>query len=373
MNKGDSDYLDLDPIRRIADSDAATALPTGRVGLEQVAEGYGAASNPPTVRGIDDRVEPAVTVLADYAVSTEQNVLPDPTIPNSAALQKTALAARKGLGVVLAIEIPQNYNDERVAYYSTVPFFGEPVVCSPGKFAPSFIDGQHPSTAMCPDGRTGGCLLPVNTDNPTQVNYNCLNNAPVPALPPLKDVRVYNLHVFDVNGKVVRDTYLNPNLTLSATRQSRVVSAFFRLNMSQVTDLGGMPTGINCKKFSAIDQIGCLVAANPCSIGFAGREAVDNFTNMAMRIEGLKATPADISNLVNGSGAPAYALARRLWVNSVAGFSTVTGNEQALLQCFQGTRPGIPLDLIDQVVAQRNFVPVPAGVNRSKTCPATFP
>jgi len=36
MNKGDSDYLDLDPIRRIADSDSAANL---RTGLEQVAEG----------------------------------------------------------------------------------------------------------------------------------------------------------------------------------------------------------------------------------------------------------------------------------------------------------------------------------------------
>jgi hypothetical protein len=371
MNKGDSDYLDLDPIRRIADSDTAA---TGRLGLEQVAQGYTAPSNPPAVLGTDNRVDPPVAVLADYGASTEPSVLPDPNIPNSLALQRAALPLRKGLGVVLPIEIPANFNDERIAYFSTVPQFGEPVICSPGKFAPSLTDGQHTSTAICPDGTTQPCLLPVNLDNPAAPNFNCLTNSPVPASPPIRDSRVYNLLVVDVNGKYVRDNYVNPNLSgLTAVRQNRVVSAFYRLHVTQTTSFGAFSLGLNCKKFTSTEQIGCLVSASPCSIGFAGREAVDGFYNMAFQIQGIKATSANISNLVNGSGGTVYPISRRLWVSSVAGFGSVTGDQRSLLQCFQGASPGVPLEVIDSTVEGRNFVRVPAGVSRTKTCPATFP
>ena len=369
MNKGDSDYLDLDPIRRIVDSDSAA---NGRLGLEQVAQGFLVPSNPPLTPFLDDRVEPPVGVLADYTVSTEPGVLPDPSIPNADALQKAAVLLRKGLGVVLPIEVPGNYTDERIAYFSTVPSGGEPVLCGPGKFAPSIVDGQHP-TALCPNGKTQPCLLPVNTDNPAVPNFNCLTNAPVPVTPPVRDGRVYNLLVVDTAGHYVRDNYLNPNLpTLSAVRQNRVVSAFFRLHISHVTNLGGFAPGINCKKFSSTEQIGCLVAASPCSIGFAGREAVDNALNIAAQVAGIKPTAPNIENLVNGSGRPFYPLSRRLWVNALNG-AAVGGDQLSLLRCFQGQLPGVTLNDIDADLRRRNFVAVPAGVNRSKSCPAVFP
>lgn len=369
MSKGDSDYLDLDPIRRIVDSDSAA---NGRLGFEQVAEGFLAPSNPPTVIGVDDRVEPAVTVMADYSMATEQNVLPDASITGSAALQVAALQQRKGLGVVLTIEVPGNFTDERVGYYSTVPVQGEPVICAAGKFAPSIADTQHPSTALCPNGKNQPCLFPVNIDNPAAPNFNCLSNSPVPASPPLKDERVYNLLVVDSNGHYVRDNYVNPNLTLSAIRQNRVVSAFFRLNMSQVTNLGATASGINCKKFTSTEQIGCLVEANPCSIGFAGRESVDNAQNIAAQVAGIPPTVTNIQNLAT-LGTPVYPLARRLWVNALNGVSTVTGDQLTFLHCFQGLVPGVSRSDIDLVVQHRNFVQVPATVSRTKTCPAVFP
>jgi len=372
MNKGDADYLDLDPIRRIVDSDMAA---NGRLGFEQVAQGFQPPSNPPVTQFVDDRVEPPVTVMADYSSSTEVNVLPDPGIANSTALQQAALLNRKGLGVVLPIEIPGNYTDERVAYYSTVPSQGEPVICSPGKFAPSIADAQHSSTALCPNGRPQPCLLPVYLDPATgAINFNCLTNSPVPVAAPLRDGRVYNLLVVDTGGHYVRDNYVNPNLPgLSVVRQNRVVNALFRLHISQVTNLGAPAPGINCKKFSSTEQIGCLVAASPCSIGFAGREAVDNALNIAMQVDGIKATSPNIENLVNGSGNPIYPLARRLWFNALNGFGSVSGDQLSLVRCFQGLTPGVPLSDIDVAIQRRNFVPVPAGVSRTKSCPAVFP
>lgn len=367
MSKGDSDYLDLDPIRRIADSGAPP-----RMGLEQIAQGFVAPSNPPATEFNDDRVEPPVTVLADYTNASEPNILPELSNPNAQTLQKAAITARRGLGTVLVIEMPGNFGDERVAYYSTVALGGEPTLCTTGKYAPSLSDTRHLSQALCPNGRNQPCLLPVNTDVSGVTNFNCLNNTAVPVLPPLKDARVFNLLVVDSGGHYVRDNFVNPNLTIPVTNQNRIVSAFYRLHMSQVTNLGALAVGINCKKFSSTEQIGCLVSASPCSVGFAGREAVDNALNIAMQVAGIKATAANISNLATNGG-PIYPLSRRLWVNALNGLAGVTGDEQSLLRCFQGNIPGVPLSDIDLVVRNRNFVPVPAGVARTKTCPATFP
>ena len=196
----------------------------------------------------------------------------------------------------------------------------------------------------------------------------------MPVAAPLRDGRVYNLLVVDTGGHYVRDNYVNPSLPgLSVVRQNRVVNALFRLHISQVTNLGAPAPGINCKKFNSTDQIGCLVAANPCSIGFAGRESVDNALNIAMQVAGIKGTSPNIENLVNASGGPIYPLSRRLWFNALNGFDTVTGDQLSLLKCFQGLTPGVPLTDIDLVVQHHHFVAVPGGVSRTKSCPAVFP
>ena len=394
MNKGDSDYLDLDPIRRIADSDTAA---TGRLGLEQVAEGYNAPSNIPTVRGVDNRVEPAVTVLTDSAQSNFQNMGIDSAvaggIPAWVTKQGANLSPRKGLGLVLPVEIPTNFATEDQAYWSPTTAPGTPVKCAPGVFAPSLLGAN----VMCPDG-TGPnlCLLPVDA---TGTNYNCQTDSPVPASSPIKDSRVYNLLVLTPGGKFLKDNYSNPNLTLSVTaRQNRVVSAYFRLHTSRATDLGGAPTvagtpGVKiCKEFTSTDQIGCLVRANPCSIGFAGREAVDagnlsmafqigksfNAADPAASLDPTKALTASQANIENVTLNPpaAYPLARTLWVNSYVGISTVLGlatdptGEQALLNCMGANGSTTS---IDGIVAGRRFIPVPATTSRTRICPATFP
>lgn len=368
MNKGDSDYLDLDPIRRIADSDVAAS---GRLGLEQIAQGYAVPSNPPTEQYNDVRVDPPVAVLADFTTPNAPNFNPDPAVAGAFNLQKTALAQRKGLGVVLPIEIPSNYGNEQQAYFAPLATGGDPLLCTPGKYAPTILGTGF----ICPDGQPQPCLVPVEASNPSVPKFNCLVNAPVPALSPIRDARVYNLLVLDSTGKFVKDNYNNPNIALSAARQTRVVSAFFRLHTSQITTLGSPTIGINCKKFTSTDQIGCLVEANPCSIGFAGRESVDNVVNFAALIEGIRATSTNISNLVTTPATTAddYPLARTLWLNALNGFSGVTGPEVGLVKCEQGQIPGVPQSLVDEHVQALNFVAVPAGVNRSKTCPAVFP
>lgn len=395
MNKGDSDYLDLDPIRRIADSESAAL---SRQGMEQVAEGYQAPTNPPTTRGNDTRADPPVAATADFAYSTFQNIGFDSTNAsfNSffVANQPGALAARKSLGVVLSIEIPTNYQDDQVAYWSPSPAAGQaPVKCAPGVFAPSNVGAGM----VCPDGNpVQPCLLPVDASG---TNFNCMTDAPTPAASPLKDSRVYNLWVVTTLGKFVKDNYLNGSISLAANRQNRAVSAFFRLHTNQVTNFGATPkvaqanTGV-CKSFESTTQIGCLTKANPCSIGFAGREAVsvDN-SNMAFRIglnsntnatAALPPSQVNIENLVTGFSTP-YSIARKLWVNAYKGLANVTNTNGAtttheldLLNCLGGAGS---FSIVDAKVAGRNFIPVPntlpdgtpITITRTKTCPATFP
>jgi hypothetical protein len=235
-------------------------------------------------------------------------------------------------------------------------------------------DTQHSATALCPDGKNQPCRLPVSIATGTN-NFNCYLPNLNPTILPMRDNRGYHLHPVQTNGQYKRDNYVNPSIpvaSLSAARQNRVVTAFYRLHFNKVTNVNGsvptLPAGEFCRKLSATNQIGCLVKASSCSIGFAGREAVDESAvadNFAFRITGIQPSIVNVQNLVTTpSTADDYPISRRLWVNSVIGFANVTGAEQTLLGCFQN--PAI----IDNIITTRNFIPVPAGVTRTRGCPA---
>lgn len=412
MNKGDSDYLDMDPIRRIADSLAGSA---NRQGKEQVSEAFWIVANPPAAGGGDVREieDPAAApanlkplqALADFSHPAAQNWSFDPNTTNALALQRASFAsfatgtnagnAREGLGVVLPIEIPTNYALGTRTYFeaTTAAVAQPPVPCTPTKFAPSIICSTC-TNVLCPDGSTTTCLLPVDTTvvgTLASPNFNCLSDRASPAFPPgtgvtstNRDPRVYNLLVVDQNGKVVKDNYTNPNLTLSAARQNRLVSAFFRLHTSEVTNFGGTPTipGSTvaagtpsttnvCNQFTSTDQIGCLVRANPCSIGYAGREANNNSTTFAAQVENVQVNTQNIKNFA-AQVSPFYPISRGLWVNSVKGFGAVTDvaavgttpadNEKSLLTCFGGfggaNAPTNPTSLVHTALSTFGFVPI---------------
>jgi hypothetical protein len=375
MNKGDSDYLDLDPIRRIADSEGV--LPDNRAGREQVAQGYGPPSNPPAVLGNDTRPDPAVTILADFGASNRQNVGPDPSNAGWTAAQQAELPKRRGLGVVLPVSFPTNFTLPDQAYWANTSAGGPPVLCTPGVFAPVLPDTAPPG--ICPDGTTGLCNLPVNASDPVNPNFNCMSLGAKPSNLPIQDERVYNLLVLTRAGKYVKDNYVNGSLALPATRQNRVVSGYYRLHTTRTTNFGGAVSGGPCALLtSATDLIGCLVKANPCSVGFAGREAVNALNggpSMAFRLgtfvaldDAFAPSTARINNLVTtATVTDNYGLARTLWVNRAIPANPLTANETTLLGCF--ANPAI----VDARISQFNFVPVPGTVTRNKTCPATFP
>jgi hypothetical protein len=406
MNKGHSDYLDLDPIRRIADSAAAAQA---RIGFEQVSEPGQAPSNPPNPLIPDLRADPAVNELAEFgAPSNRQNWGPDPTNitpPNTptqgfvnpafALAQQPALIARKALGLVLPIEIPTNFGDESVAYWSATgqAFGSSPVTCN--GFAPVLVDSAP--HGICPDGKTGLCVLPARVDATGNViTFNCMSAAGLPARPGTSDNRVFNLLVVNDVGHFVLDGYLNPNLTLAAIRQNRVVTAFFRLNVTQSDPVNGTPTlaavatpafgttapaaNSFCKALTSTDQIGCLVKANPCSIGFAGREAVDKapstLNSFAYQLgvaaaDALPPTDTNINSLLDPSPtANFYKMSRKLFVNHWVDplFTTIAtdpnfANEEILYNCFKDSTK------TNAAVSTFHFLPLATGPVVNNVCP----
>jgi hypothetical protein len=390
MNKGDSDYLDLDPIRRATDQQSGT-----RLAFEQVGEGslpaFGGNNNDTnctdgdsTVSGIQAQVPPT-----DSSSSSAPNVLPSQVITGSTAALQDELGFPAGgaavtkpntrvcLGLVLPIVVPGNYTSEDA-------FFGAnastaPVQCSIDPVTGTtvrvnkIIDTTF-TASLCPDGKPQPCLVPVNNSTGTN-NFNCYVAGLNPALLPLRTNTGYNLHPLTSAGLFKRDNYVNPNIPISggipAARQNRVVTAFMRLHFNQVTNLNGsaptLPAGQFCRQLSATNQIGCLVKANTCTIGFAGREGVDPNSvadNFAFKLNNIAPSKTNIQNLVTTAAlTDDYPLARGLYVNSVIGFSAVTGNELTLLNYVRN-----PAN-IDPIIIARNFVEVPAGVTRSTGCP----
>ena len=389
MNKGDSDYLDLDPIRRAVDHQT-----TGRVPMEQVG-----SATLPAFGGNNNDANCAVAPLGiptGSASSSSQSLLPSQVITGSTALLQDELGFPAGdvatltarthacLGLVLPIAMPSNYTTPDAYFGASEDGVTPPVPCSidpaTGTIAMADKTGYDNlyALSLCPDGKPQPCSLPVNTTSGT-ANFNCFLDGLNPTILPLRDNRGFHLHPLNEIGQLKRDNYSNPNIPLAtaqggipANRQARVVSAFYRLHFSRVTTLNGsVPTiaaGNTCRKLSATNQIGCLVKANACSIGFAGREAVDVFAsgpkNMAFRIADKAASVANIENLfTTPATTDDYPMARGLYVNSVKGFANVTGAELTLLNFFRDSTK------IDPIIQNRNFIKVPAGVTRSTGCP----
>ncbi len=180
----------------------------------------------------------------------------------------------------------------------------------------------------------------------TSSNYPCVK---------LNVGRVYNAHMRDgnipTNGTGVlyaqypvpalgTNSSGNPLFTVDTT------GAYNRIHQVE-TMLKDQAPG--CQMVDMTDQIGCLAAADPCSIGFAGFEAtnwsqqtngfvgvntdpyiVGNTTtwdSVAMQVAGVTPTASSVQALGGPNGAFAgqneYQFSRKLYFNSLRGFGTV--------------------------------------------------
>jgi hypothetical protein len=265
----------------------------------------------------------------------------DPIRRNCAANEQ--VCGRLGnLGLVTVVEIPANLS---VAQNFPTQ------LCGVGQFR--FVQpALFGFTGNCPNGQPrlfAKCFQPVLV-GPDGVSFtsDCLpRRFPVQGIggSTIPDGRGYNLTARNADGSYRRDN-LNRFIT----------GAFFRLHTTATVAAGAS----TCQRTSATDQIGCLTQANPCTIGFAGREGAGVVPGItALTVNNLAPSDGNIQNLVlTGSTADDYPLSRKLWFNSIRGFEdpTLATGEYELAKCMgkSASLAGIATGL--------GFVPVPGGV-----------
>ncbi|HEY6561794.1 MAG TPA: hypothetical protein VI072_31205 [Polyangiaceae bacterium] len=233
-------------------------------------------------------------------------------------------------------------------------------VCPTGRFvfrpaAPR--QGALGRFERCPNGaapRAGSCLHPVDA-----ANNNCLNprlNKPQEPGFGNADGRAYNLMLRTASGQVQTDT------------RGRPVTGFFnRIHATQPAVAGADATF--CRRVSATEQIGCLVAASPCSLGFAGREGaygefelprtgLVNPNTIALKVDQIDPELTCVQNLVTtpADATDDYPLSRKLYLTSMVGFESATAAEQQLARCFSGTVAGANLN---DIVEESGFIRLP--------------
>jgi hypothetical protein len=274
-------------------------------------------------------------------------------------------------------------------------------------------DEQYPSTACdshnicklsqtytgdkgpCPRGGPrllGRCFQPTGTDASNNVTFNCLATSATHCFNDSGiDGRAYNLQVKRKNGA-------EGGMYVQDSSFTHMVGSYFRIHQKASASYATATTGINtCKQGSDTNQIGCLVTSDPCSAGFAGREAdkINGAFNRPLSVNTIlprlaTSTPdSTITQLVDGvepithkkCGADAdcagltqshcntqfglcyppadvvYPLARRLYVASLNGLGTLTGAEGELAKCYGDN------NLLTPIIQNDNFVPVPGGAS----------
>ncbi|HEX7479006.1 MAG TPA: hypothetical protein VF331_14465 [Polyangiales bacterium] len=324
------DLEDNDPIRR-----SCTGTGSGTSGGEQVCQARQA------------------TALAYPASNTTP--LGPPSTPWEPAVNNTG-----DLGVVLDINVPEGVPTAVSHNVNACNFGAFDLVHMPSAFQ---LAGTR-----CPNGTPQvllKCLYPKDLSG----NYGCLNSSVnVPTIGELKkiDGRVYNLYLRTGN---------NPDDNIVKDKNNVLMTgSYYRLHETKVMPGSG---GVPCTWADSTAQIGCLVQASPCSIGFAGREAADDPTignndvrslliGTADNVLAIPPTDANVQQLLASCGgvpdvAQRYPLARKLFLNSIVGFSDarIPVDQQALAACEQDRSK------TDQAIDLEHFIklPQPAGLS----------
>jgi hypothetical protein len=205
----------------------------------------------------------------------------------------------------------------------------------------------------CPNGDApngGQCVSPIaagfgqcNANNST-VSASFVRPAAASA-----DGRAFNL--FMTNGSLTDGAVAfvqDPIPALGAGVSVDLVGGYSRIHSIDVAATGLSP----CQMVDMTDQIGCLGQAEPCAIGYAGDggKTWNTHTEQA----GGPALPAaagvdavnvfavypQVSTVQALGEAAEYPLSRKLYFNSLAGFSTVTSDELTLAKFESGTGTG---------------------------------
>jgi ABC-type phosphate transport system substrate-binding protein len=197
------------------------------------------------------------------------------------------------------------------------------------------------------------------------------------------DGRSYNMPVVVLSSQIPAARRSTFTYQYGLDNLNRIMDqSFFKIHwtaagQNNVPDATVGATGI-CRENDDTSQIGCLADSDPCSVGFAGREAARFFPgtgspatpqpahNKALAVDNTTpftasaADPSDhdaaLKNLLQPAGTlPLYGIARRLYVATDYGFGNLKGGEKEFSQCYANNT------IVNAALANR-FVPVPGGV-----------
>jgi hypothetical protein len=307
------------------------------------------------------------------------------------------------LGVVLPILIPDATTAHPADLYPTIPCGTACTLVAP-------IKGNQVSSypgLKCPDGSNligGKCYVPyagsAANPNPQCITASSTKCASEQGKP---DGRRYNLAV------IVPATQIPINLRGTSTFQialdanANILSSagFYRMH-STVAGISNVPnssvgeTGI-CQENDDTSQIGCLTDSDPCSVGYAGREAAKSYPGIAsgpvsaplkaLAVNGIPPFTPDgtldnnsvaihdpdfgLKSLLQPVGTtPLYPLARRLYLATIFGFSNLLGGESELAACYGNN------NIVGPAISGHGFVAVPGGVqclDYPETAPTATP
>lgn len=288
------------------------------------------------------------------------------------------------LGLVQAITLPTDSQSQ---------FSDQP--CTFGKFA---MAAMLPAGALeaqrCPDGlaRLGNrCKAPFRGTEPPSSSwggglFGCIatiNTLPSPRAWTNMDGRAYNLIPRDPKSGM-------PLLTGTHIGDPRWAGGgVYRIH--QIHKMANAAvTATTCTKNNAADQIGCLIGADPCSIGFSGQELLAQPTvkGLKLRTPAFTAPQQEVGASIGDTAAlvklldtcpsvgTRYALARRLYINSSKGLGNVdngdpsrgTGllDELKFLQCVSNRSNGI----LDNAIMANRFITMPVSFAQypTQTC-----
>jgi ABC-type phosphate transport system substrate-binding protein len=311
--------------------------------------------------------------LADYT-DKDPIRIPCDSDPNTGNDTDTVCSADGTLGLVLTVLLPDVTGVTATDNYPTA-FCDASNTCALSK--------TGDPTLACPRGgplKLGQCYQPAIKNADGTFNFNCIAQSFNKCFGDKGvDGRAYNLPLKKKQGtqgaQYVGDS--NGNL---------MTGSYFRMHMTAKSSYAPA-SAITCQQGDDTHQIGCLVVSDPCSIGYAGREADQVSTaNQALSIDGILPRPdTNISSLLDAgvacsasnttcpsgftcntqfsacypTGEVVYPLARRLYVASLVGFGNLQGGEKQLGLCFGDN------NLLTPAIQNNNFVTIPAGTGRT--------
>ena len=258
--------------------------------------------------------------------------------------------------------------------------------------APVTYNGTQYLSMNCPSGdanTNGSCFVPADANG----NPNCLadlstTNAPATGsaqggynatngdwedtgkgpTPNSASPLVYNLFIYAKNSSN------QWQYALDETGRPVAGDAFHRIHSTQT--LSTNPLVVPCQQGNETNQIGCLVGASPCSLGYAGRGAYGllsysaggttttqtgtQFQMTSLRVNGVPSTDTCIDYFE-------YPYTRKLYLNSIVGMGTLTANtgEWYLAQdeCTSAAQNVATMTSLMTNNQIGPFVPIPSWVN----------